>query len=174
MSYVYVIRSGEYCKIGIAADVQARLASLQTGNPVTLTLVTQFEFANPAPVEQVLHQKFASQRETLEWFRLSVTDLETIDRICRLLDGTKAYGKENATDDEVGIAESEGEDNERHPMTKAELDQYMSDGWRVEAKPVNNADGTTRHYYVLRRRSNGRKPTIYIGKELPEDTEAEP
>lgn len=168
MSYLYVIKSDEFYKIGIAADVQARLAALQTGNPVILTLVTQFEFANPAPVEQALHQKFEAQRKTLEWFRLNVTDLEQIDRICRLLDGTKKYGKENATDDEVSIAESEGEDNEYHPMTKAEFDQYVSDGWRVEVKPVNNADGTTRHYYVLRKRSNGHKPTIYVGKELPQ------
>lgn len=75
-TFVYFIRCGEFVKIGYAADVAARLATLQTGTPHELEIM----HVTPGGVaeEGRLHALFAEERVRPggEWFRLSarVTD----------------------------------------------------------------------------------------------------
>lgn len=83
MAYLYVIQAGEFVKIGISRNVQARLAELQTGNPLPLAILDAFEFADAEQVERALHQRFANARVQGEWFRLTAEDLEALADICR-------------------------------------------------------------------------------------------
>lgn len=87
MSYVYLIQSNEFFKIGITYDVSSRLSQLQTGNPNALVVKSCYEFSNAQAVEAVLHQKFASVRKHGEWFRLADKDIQDFGEICTMLGG---------------------------------------------------------------------------------------
>lgn len=89
MPYLYLIKCRDIYKIGIAADVKARLASLQTGNPYPIEVCAYYQFQDPSPVEKSLHQKFYDKRKQGEWFALGGADLKALDDICALLGGVK-------------------------------------------------------------------------------------
>lgn len=73
-SLVYVVRvAGESAvKIGVAVDVPARIATLQTGNPRKLELL--HVFPNTARLELALHSSLADERLIGEWFDGSRTE----------------------------------------------------------------------------------------------------
>jgi hypothetical protein len=66
---VYFIQpvGGGLIKIGIAADVAARLALLQTGCPIELRVIGVIPGAK-ATTETALHHHFAAARVRGEWF----------------------------------------------------------------------------------------------------------
>lgn len=68
--FTYLIQCGEYVKIGRSCDVQARLATLQTGCPHDLTLLGSFKVPHAVDVESALHQIYARFRKRGEWFLL--------------------------------------------------------------------------------------------------------
>ncbi|NER90344.1 GIY-YIG nuclease family protein [Moorena sp. SIO3A2] len=63
----YLITDGEYLKIGLSttANMEKRLASLQTGNARELKLLGRKE----GNWEQLIHQRFRCFRVRGEWFR---------------------------------------------------------------------------------------------------------
>lgn len=71
-------------KIGIASNAHARLASLQTGNPRTLTLLgiaDRFcDRKDALRLESSLHRRFKGDRMSGEWFRPSPSLLAYIAR----------------------------------------------------------------------------------------------
>jgi len=73
--WVYLIQAGEHTKIGIATNVQARMAALQTGHPQTLELRGTFECADPRRVEMELHELFRPKHVRGEWFALTDADI---------------------------------------------------------------------------------------------------
>lgn len=68
---VYVLVCGGFFKIGIAADIQKRIAGLQTGNPQKIEL---FHDLSPMPrkdarrIEQTAHRRLAEFKVHGEWF----------------------------------------------------------------------------------------------------------
>lgn len=68
-SQVYFVQSGANgpIKIGTARDVTNRLASLQTGSPVSLRLLGVIP--GDVTVEKTLHARFDRHRIRGEWFR---------------------------------------------------------------------------------------------------------
>lgn len=68
-SWVYFIRVGDTCKIGVTTDVKKRLASLQTANPTTISLLVTIP--GDKKIEHALHQRFAADRIHHEWFTFS-------------------------------------------------------------------------------------------------------
>jgi len=58
-AYVYVVRSGDYRKVGYTLDLKSRLAQLQTGSPVELVLEQRFivDRRYVAFAEFVLHER---------------------------------------------------------------------------------------------------------------------
>jgi hypothetical protein len=66
---VYFIEAGEGgpIKIGVAADVNARLRDLQVANPVDLKLIVSIPGGYDE--ERALHQQFRTERVSGEWFR---------------------------------------------------------------------------------------------------------
>jgi hypothetical protein len=79
--YLYVIAhegGAGPVKIGIAADPKARLRQLQTGNPVTLTLVEEFwalTREQAAYWEMLAHKLFEARRLAGEWFDCEAADV---------------------------------------------------------------------------------------------------
>jgi hypothetical protein len=74
---VYVITDGRYFKIGYTdGAVEARIDTLQTGNPNRLILVHQM--AGGRALEKELHGAYAAKRLSGEWFDLSNKDLKDI------------------------------------------------------------------------------------------------
>jgi hypothetical protein len=87
MQYLYLIESQQFYKIGIANDVQSRLAQLSTGNPFELKLLASYSFENAEVVERSIHQRFSNKRVRGEWFELGDEDVNEFHQICLLLGG---------------------------------------------------------------------------------------
>jgi len=130
MQYLYLIKCQQFYKIGIANDVQSRLAQLSTGNPFELEVLAVYGYDNAEIVERALHQAFANNRKRGEWFELDIPELNNFRKICQLLGGVWAYEKELAT---VG----EGE------LAEAEQEQELLGGinWRLERRDDRNPPG---------------------------------
>ena len=69
--YVYVLGCDGFVKIGIAADIPRRLASLQGGSPHRIEFLGMFPTLRPADEERWLHQEFKEFRKKGEWFQLN-------------------------------------------------------------------------------------------------------
>jgi hypothetical protein len=106
MPYVYLIECSGYYKIGIASDVERRLAELQTGNPADLTIDTCYEFSNVQAVETVLHQKYSAKRRRGEWFELTLTDIAEFHSACLVLGGVY-YSPKSYRSSEADVEEAE-------------------------------------------------------------------
>jgi len=70
-NFIYLIRCGDYLKIGIAADLYERLSQLQIGNPLPIHLCCYFETANAIEDEKKLHRLFLRHHVRGEWFKLT-------------------------------------------------------------------------------------------------------
>lgn len=66
---VYVIRCQGFVKIGKAAKVESRIATLRIGNPFDLELIAHLTEGDGHALERALHQRFAAHRHRFEWFR---------------------------------------------------------------------------------------------------------
>lgn len=64
--FVYVIRAGGPIKVGVARDVAARLATLQTGNPYVFELLAVLPGAHD--LEWQLHDRIKDHQMQGEWF----------------------------------------------------------------------------------------------------------
>lgn len=145
MQYLYIIKCNEFHKIGIANDVEARLAQLSTGNPYQLTVEAIYAFDNAEVVERSIHQKYKKSRQRGEWFSLEINDLRDIDTICKML-GASAY-------------EYDGEDPTQEVIEQAEHDYILTGGvdWRLEARVDRNIPG-----YAIVKRGKNRSYLGYI------------
>lgn len=73
-TYVYVIVSGEFTKIGIAADPNKRVKEVRVGSPegAQVFYARQFPELNEARyVERYCHRQLGKLRNSGEWFRCS-------------------------------------------------------------------------------------------------------
>ena len=78
MSHLYVMKSGDSCKIGISKDVSRRIKQVQTGCPNKIEDVwvsPDLEYASEC--EKILHSYFEYCRSSGEWFSVS------FDEACR-------------------------------------------------------------------------------------------
>ncbi len=69
-SYVYLVACGDFVKIGLAADPQKRLAMMQTGNPIELTIIKVWHTLTPQIDEECLHAQYEKYRVRGEWFKI--------------------------------------------------------------------------------------------------------
>jgi hypothetical protein len=83
--YVYLVKSlskPRMFKIGRSVNPYERLATLQTGSPVPLSLVGFVKCLSPKNtmyVESQFHRRFARSRRIGEWFQLSNQDFCKIE-----------------------------------------------------------------------------------------------
>lgn len=170
MESLYIIRSESFYKIGIARDVDSRLAQLQTGNPIPLTLWASYTFEAAITIERALHQKFRACRAVGEWFRLSEKDLEEAFRICELLGGIKESAGYVASKVEIEEAEIIQEEVLDGISQEEAWDfrEMFSQGWKLEPAGNGRAAGHKK-YWGWRRRREGESNYLYGGKisDLP-------
>lgn len=82
--HVYLVRSGNYIKIGIAIRVEDRLNGIQTGNPEKIELLFAQKHPYAGELEKGLHALFAEKRYRGEWFSLDENDfVKAKERICQ-------------------------------------------------------------------------------------------
>jgi len=157
MQYLYLIQCQQFYKIGIANDVQSRLAQLSTGNPFELVLLAAYGFDNGEPVERALHQRFANNRKRGEWFQLFSKDIETFHQICQLLEGRTVPVVPTVEEYDIEETEVLAEPTDGGKWDYAAM---FADGWRMELAN----DGTRNRYWVWRKggKSVGRR-YIYGG-----------
>jgi hypothetical protein len=166
MENLYLIKCNEFYKIGIANDLQSRLAQLQTGNPYALVVEACFEFPNAGIVEKALHQKFAGVRTLGEWFSLGNGQVDEFLTLCRVLGGSEiAVRSELVDQEELEEAEEIQEAAFDRHTNGSEWDYaaMFADGWRL------NVQDSRRLYWNWRRGSDNNRQTIYGGvvSDLP-------
>jgi len=170
MQYVYLINCQQFYKIGIANDVQSRLAQLATGNPFDLEVLAIFGFANASPVETALHQRFANTRKHGEWFSLSENDIQDFLKICRLLGGDENRLPTLASDQEIEEAEEVQEST--FDGDKWDFESMFADGWTMDIghDGKESENGARKYnYWSWRKRKANEKGYIYGGRiaDLP-------
>lgn len=77
---VYLLRMGEFHKIGKSNDPGRRLYEVGLRLPEKHDLVHIIETDDPSGIEAYWHRRFASQRANGEWFRLSPGDVAAFTR----------------------------------------------------------------------------------------------
>jgi hypothetical protein len=137
---IYVIRSGDFVKIGKANDPQKRIADLQTAHPVKLELLATLP--GDKWLEKQFHNRFSDRRITGEWFRLTDEEVRT------------------------ALVESRG----WKPLPRTPKESRPDGEWRFEVKRKprkasrKNAGSTAKqdwYYWVIRVHSDGRR--LYYG-----------
>ncbi len=70
-SHVYVFVCEGYCKVGVAVDIEARLATLRCGNPfdVTCYAARKVNKHYAKEIESKVHAKLAESHHRNEWFK---------------------------------------------------------------------------------------------------------
>jgi len=80
VGYVYLMRVGEYHKIGSSADPYTRLAHLASG-PLAPEVVHRIASRDRFKVENALQRRFAASRVRGEWFRLNDAEVAMIRKV---------------------------------------------------------------------------------------------
>ena len=90
---LYLIRSEQYIKIGIASDVDTRLSEMQVGNPCKLSIEAVFNVGEAQQLEGVFHKLYRHKRVSGEWYRHDQDEIMNIGRICKIYIGTHSRKK---------------------------------------------------------------------------------
>jgi len=78
MKSLYLLKCGNYHKIGIAENVVKRIRQLQTGNPQEITLVASYSSKDAELHEAILHRLLRGSRAVGEWFKFSEKEINLI------------------------------------------------------------------------------------------------
>lgn len=77
MSFVYIIKHGEYCKIGVSSNPNKRVKKIASVvMPHEFELLHMEKSNKPYALESLLHQKLEDKRINGEWFILTDWEIE--------------------------------------------------------------------------------------------------
>lgn len=74
---LYIIICGDFFKIGISLNPQARLSGIQTGNPNPCYLYRVWKPRHAASIERQMHKRFKHHQISGEWFSRKILDHAT-------------------------------------------------------------------------------------------------
>lgn len=147
MKNVYILQCGEFFKIGVANDVNARVRALQTGNPVEIRIVFSHEIID-RNVEKRLHKLFSDKRIRNEWFALTEKDIYDIIEVAKSQQNYIAIRQNPPLREKKTKAET----TESPPAESAWIERFMR--------------GHYNWYLKWRwRDENGKKRSKYIGRD---------
>lgn len=72
---VYLLRAGEYFKIGWAKTLEKRIQEIQSCSPERLELIHTLPTRDPLTTEAQWHHRFSGKRVRGEWFKLTPEDI---------------------------------------------------------------------------------------------------
>jgi hypothetical protein len=81
VGHVYVIRDKNFYKIGSTKNLVDRMKNYNTHNPNEIVLELYRLVNNYQTLEKLLHETFSAKRVRGEWFELTSSDLDEIQKI---------------------------------------------------------------------------------------------
>lgn len=78
--FVYLIRSGRFCKIGRSNDAGRRVYEVRLQLPQSAEMIHQIRTDDPVGIEAYWHRRFKAKRAKGEWFALDGNDVRAFKR----------------------------------------------------------------------------------------------